>query len=197
MLKTVTRLIALLAVLAFAPLASAAEEKAAPAAPPPRFGFGIGVNTLDFNTVSLAGNVQPGADIYVPIDLGAFRLEPSLGISRWSADNGAGDGSSVNLGCGFLFPLKASKTVNVYAGGRIFLDFVSLSAPAPAGGTVSDSGVDFTLDGVLGAEWFADPRFSVGAEARHGFTVASTLSSGRNGYNSFGTSGVVFFRFYP
>jgi len=195
MFRSLARVAALLAALALAAPALA-QEKAAPAQPAPHFGFGIGITALDFNAVALGGNVQPGADIYVPIDLGTFRLEPSLGISRWSADNSGGDGSSVKLGCGFLFPLRPGKAVNIYAGGRLFLDFVSLSTPVAGGGTVSDSGVDFTLAGVLGAEWFADPRFSVGAEARLSFTVADTLSSGRNGYDSFGTQGVLFLRFY-
>src|SRR5512137_1211372 len=96
------------ALLACAAPAFAADEKAAPASSgPSRFGIGIGVTS------------QAGADVYVPIDMGAFRLEPSLGILRVSLDNGGGSSSSINLGCGFLFPLRATKTVNVYAGGRI------------------------------------------------------------------------------
>jgi hypothetical protein len=184
MSRFASRLSLVVALLAFAAPAFAAEEKAASSGPS-HVGVGIGVTT-DF-----------GTDIYVPMDLGAFKLEPSLGIARVSLDNGGGSSSSFNLGCGFLFPLRSTKTVNVYAGGRIFLDFVSADG---GGGIGSDSGVDFALAGVAGAEWFADPHFSIGAEARLGFTVATTLSSGgvtlRNGYNAFGTSGVALLRYY-
>jgi hypothetical protein len=203
MFKTVAKLTVLLAVLAFAPLASAApaapaEEKAGPGVS--HIGIGIGINTFSIAGAQLAGGAQPGADIYVPLELGALRLEPSLGISRWSQDNNGGDASSVNLGCGVLVPLRPGKIVNVYVGGRLFLNFVSESVPVGAGATTSDSGVDFTLAGVLGAEWYADPHFSIGAEARLGYTAGSSLSSSagtiRSGYSQFNTSGVVMFRFY-
>jgi len=204
MLRSFARATALLAALALASPALAAP--AAPAAPaeekganPSRIGIGIGLNTFNLLTLQAPGIAQPGADIYIPIDLGAFRLEPSLGLSRWDADNNGGKGTSFNLGCGLLLPLKAGKTVTLYAGPRLFLDFVSVTDYA-GGVSSSDSGLDFVLAGVLGAEWYADPRFSIGAEARLSLVIASTLSDTgntlRNGYTSFATSGVVFFRFY-
>jgi hypothetical protein len=89
--------------------------------------------------------------------------------------------------------------VTIYAGPRLFLDVVSVTDYA-GGVSYSDSGIDFTVAGVLGAEWYADPHFSIGAEARLSLVVASDLSDGgaslRNGYTGFATSGVVFFRFY-
>jgi hypothetical protein len=197
MVRSLARLAALLAALALATPALAEEKGASSGAS--RVGVGIGLNTFNSQTLTAPGNAQPGADIYVPLDLGALRIEPSLGLSRWSADNNGGKGTSFNLGCGGLFLLRPGKTTSVYVGPRLFLDFVSVTEFA-AGSTYSDSGVDFVLAGVIGAEWFADPRFSIGAEARLSLTVASNLSDAgqslRNGYTSFATSGVVFFRFY-
>ena len=95
-----------------------------------------------------------------------------------------------------LIPLQAAKTVSIYAGPRLFLGFVS----AKNGGGFSDSGVDFTLAGALGAEWFADPRFSIGAEARLSYTALGELSDAgailRDAASVFATSGHVYFRFY-
>ena len=86
--------------------------------------------------------------------------------------------------------------MSIYTGPRLFLGFASASN----GAGFSDSGVDFTVAGVLGAEWFADPHFSIGAEARLSLVVLSDLTDAgvvlRDGATVFATSGHVYFRFY-
>ena len=196
MLRSFARVTALLAALALA-----SPALAAPAAPAPpadekgKLGFGISLTAFDLFAAQVTSPVPSSADILVNFDLGQFRLEPSLGINSYSIDGGP-KGRTFNLGCGLLIPLKASKTVSIYAGPRLFLGFVS----AKNGGGFSDSGVDFTLAGALGAEWFADPRFSIGAEARLSYTALGELSDAgailRDAASVFATSGHVYFRFY-
>jgi hypothetical protein len=193
MVRSLARATALLAAFAFAAPAlaapaAAAEEKG-------RLGVGISLTAFDFSSAQVTSPVPTTTDILVDFDIGQFRLEPSLGINRFSIDGGT-KGSSINLGCGLLIPLRAGRTVSIYAGPRLFLGLVS----AKNGGGFSDSGVDFTLAGALGGEWYADPRFSIGAEARLGYTALGELSDAgvilRNATSIFATSGHLFFRFY-
>jgi hypothetical protein len=196
MLRSLARVTAMLAALAVAGTAHAAEEKAA--APASRVSVGVSLSALDFGGVTADAPVSAPADVYVGFDLGQFRLEPSLGINYYTLDAGP-KARSFNLGLGALFPLKSSKTVSVYVGPRLFLNFVSAKDQL-GNAWYSDSGVDFTLAGVLGAEWFADPRFSIGAEARLGLALGSELSNGgavlRPASTRFYTSGLLFLRFY-
>lgn len=193
MIRSIARVTALLAALAAASPALA-EEKAAPAEKG-RIGVGISLTAFDFIAAQVTSPAPTSSDVLVDIDLGQFRLEPSIGINRFSIEGGP-KGSTFNLGCGLLIPLRASKSVSIYAGPRLFLGFVSVKG----GGGFSDSGVDFTLAGALGAEWLADPRFSIGAEARLGYTALGELSDSgvilRDAASIFATSGHVYFRFY-
>jgi hypothetical protein len=194
MIRTFTRASVLLGILVTASPALA-QEKGHPAGERPRLGVGVSLTTFDFAAASAASPVATAADVYVMVDLGQLRVEPSLGISSYSIEGGD-KARSLNLGVGALFQVKPSRTVAVYVGPRLFLDFVAVKDNAG----FSDSGTDFTLAGVLGAEWFADPRFSIGAEARLGFTIGGQLSDAGNllrpAFSRFGTSGLLFFRFY-
>jgi hypothetical protein len=193
MLRSLAGITALLAALATASPALAEERASAGAAP--RIGVGVSLAAFDVASANLAFPVATPADVYLSIDLGALRLEPSLGINRYSIDGGD-KASSFKLGLGAFLQLKQLRAASIYAGGRVFFDVVSVKDAAG----FSDSSTDFTLAGVLGAEWFADPRFSIGAEARLGFTVGGQLSDAGNllrpGFTSFSTSGLLFLRFY-
>jgi len=196
MLRSFARATVLLAALALAsPSLAAPAAAAGPADEKGKLGVGISLTAFDFISAQVTSPVPTSSDIFVDLDLGQFRIEPSLGISSFSIDGGQ-KGRTLNLGCGLLIPLKAGRSVTVYAGPRLFLGFVS----AKNGGGFSDSGVDFTLAGALGAEWYADPRFSIGAEARLGYTALGELSDAgvilRDAASVFATSGHVFFRFY-
>jgi hypothetical protein len=193
MLRSFARATALFAALALASPALAAP--AAPAEEKGKLGVGISISPLSISAVQVTQPVPNSSDILVDLDIGAFRLEPSLGISRYSVDGGP-KASTLNLGCGLLIPLRAGKTVSIYAGPRLFIGIVS----AKNGAGFSDTGVDFTLAGALGAEWSPDPRFSIGAEARLGYTALGELSDAgvilRDAASVFATSGHLFFRFY-
>jgi len=196
MLRSFARVTALLAALALAsPALAAPAAPAAPAEEKGKLGIGISLSAFDYIGAQVTSPIPTSSDIFLDLDLGQFRIEPSLGISRFSVDGGY-KATNFNLGCGLLIPLRASRTVSIYAGPRLFLGVVS----AKNGGGFSDTGIDFTLAGALGAEWYADPRFSIGAEARFGFTAFSELSDAgvtlRSSASVFGTSGHLFFRFY-
>jgi len=194
MVRSLARVTLLLAALA-ATTPALAQEKGGAGAEKPRVGFGISMTAFDWVGLQVASPVPTTADVSVNFDVGQFRLEPSLGFSRYSIDGGQ-EGSDLNLGCGLLIPLKAGKSVSIYTGPRLFLGFASASN----GAGFSDSGVDFTVAGVLGAEWFADPHFSIGAEARLSLVVLSDLTDAgvvlRDGATVFATSGHVYLRFY-
>lgn len=198
MFRPFARVTALLAALAVALPAAAAEEKAVAQAEKAKLSVGLSFTPFDLTTAQVASPVPATTDVLVGFDLGAFRLEPSLGIGRYSIDGGP-KGSDLNLGCGLLVPLKTGRTLSVYTGPRLFLGFVSAEQQT-AGGTFSDSGVDLTLAGVLGAEWFADPHFSIGAEARLSYVLLSDLTDAgvvlRDGASVFATSGHLVFRVY-
>jgi hypothetical protein len=194
MLRSYARLAAVLAALAVASPVLA-EEKGQAAAPSSHLAVGVSLTAFDLTGAQVASPVPATADVLVGFDLGQFRLEPSLGISRYAIDGGS-KGSDLNLGCGLLIPLRPGKSVSIYVGPRLFLGFVS----AKSGAGYSDSTVDFTLAAALGAEWFADPRFSIGAEARLSYAILGDLSDAgvvlRDSATVFATSAHVYFRFY-
>jgi hypothetical protein len=195
MSRPYARVTALLAALAVALPAAAAEEKAMAQAEKAKLSVGLSFTPFDWTNAQVTSPVPATTDVLVGFDLGAFRLEPSLGFGRYAIDGGQ-KGTDFNLGCGLLIPLKATRTVSIYAGPRLFLGFVS----AKNGAGFSDSGVDLTLAGVLGGEWFADPHFSIGAEARLSWSTLADLTDAgvilRDGATVFGTSGHLMFRFY-
>ncbi|HET9551833.1 MAG TPA: outer membrane beta-barrel protein [Anaeromyxobacteraceae bacterium] len=189
MLRVNVRRLALLALLALAPAAQAQEAQPGKA----RIGLGISYNPVDSLLRPREGFTP--VSVNVPIDLGAVRVEPSLGILSLDTDN-SGKSSAVDLGVGVFFLMKSSKDFHVYAGPRLVLGFAS----AESAGGLKDSGVDVRLAAALGAEWFAAPSFSFGAEAQLGFQSIAKLQDGnallRDGSTGFDTAGLAFLRFY-
>jgi hypothetical protein len=194
MSASLARATALLAALAVA--APALAEERGQAGEKARIGVGVSLTTFDLATPSAGSPVAAPADVYVSVDVGQLRIEPSLGINSYSIDGG-NKARSINLGVGAFIHLRSTRAVAISVGPRLFLDFVN--AKNAAG--FSDSGTDLTLAAAMGAEWFPDPRFSLGAEARLGFTTAGQLSNGgtilRPASTRYGTSGLFFLRFYP
>jgi hypothetical protein len=195
MVRSLAHAMAVLAVLSTATLAGAQEKGRAAASDKARLGVAVSLTPLDSAAAATGGPVATPVDIYLSVDLGQLRIEPSLGINHYAIDGGD-KASAVNLGVGALLMIRRGTTSSIYAGPRIFLDFVSVKDNAG----LTDSGTDLTLAGALGGEWFADPRFSLGAEARLGFTVAGQLSDAgtilRPGSTRVSTAGLVFLRFY-
>ncbi len=196
MVRTLARATALLAALAFAAPALAApaapaEEKAADKV---QVGLGVSVGAFDITSVMM-GNRLPTNQIYVPINFGQFRVEPSLGYFSYDQDLG-GTGSALFLGVGGFYVTRPAKDINFYGGARLGLNFVSDKNTAG----VSASATDFRFALAAGGEWLASPRFSLGAEAQLGRTGFGELKRGgvidQPSIVSYNTLGLLFFRFY-
>jgi len=166
--------------LAFVVAALALALPAAAQQTQTRTNIGLGVSlNLDLNS--------PTVEVYAPIGVGPnLRVEPSLGIR--TVDGDGFSESDLTLGVG-VFALKGTATdFNMYFGGRLKLNFASED-----NGVTDDSGVDLSLAGALGGEYFFMPKFSLGLEGQLGFYSASEVSGDASG---FFTGGLGFLRMY-
>jgi hypothetical protein len=162
-------------------LALAALALAVPAAAQDtrtQVGLGIAIVPLDpLDTVEL----------YVPITIAPqFRLEPSIGIT--TSDGPGTDSSDFTLGVGGFYVSKLAPQMDMYAGGRLKLNFASVDS-----GTTDDSGTDIVLAGALGGEYYFVPRFSLGLEGQLGYYSNSEVSGDDSGLF---TTGLAFLRMY-
>jgi hypothetical protein len=193
MVHSLARVTALLAALAVASPALAEERPATDTKA--QVGIGVSVGAFDIASLELAGRL-PTNQVYVPINIGVLRIEPSIGFVTFDQDGG-GSGSTVALGVGGFYVMKPARDFNYYAGARIGLDFVNDKNTAG----VKGSGTDFRLAVAVGGEWVASPRFSIGAEAQFGRTGYGEIKRAgvvdRPAVSSFYTAGLLFFRFYP
>jgi hypothetical protein len=145
----------------------------------PMVGIGIIANTAErFVLVPL--NVSP-----------VLKVEPFAGFNTFSASGGA-DVSSFLLGAGVFYVLKTNSQLDLLFGGRLGLDFVSVSQAG-----TSTSGTDLQLVGAAGAEYYLQPRFSVGMEGQLGFFSNSKATTAAAGEGSgIITAGLATLRFY-
>jgi hypothetical protein len=153
----------------------------------PAVGVGIGVVPLD----SLG--ILPTVEAYVPLRVApAFRLEPSLGVFTNDQRTGGIDSTNVTVGIGAFWVTRVAEPTDVYLGGRLKLNFVSVDD-----GVTHDDETDWTLAAAVGGEHYLGTHFSIGAEAQLGHYQNGRLSGARavNDYGTF-TSGVAFVRFY-
>lgn len=178
-MKTKLTLAAALLAVSFS---AAAQER-------PKIGLGIGI--APFAVPSTSTTVSRTVEIYVPIAIApTFRLEPSVGL--FTNDQPAGpnelDTRDLTLGLGGFFVSRIAPTADLYAGGRLKLNFAKLSFP---GG--SDTGTDLQIAAALGGEVYLVPRLSLGAEAELGLYQNSNVSGDDDG---FFTTGIAFLRVY-
>jgi len=198
MIRTLRRLAAL-AALALAAPALAADKGAPPQPQPVQAQIGLGVSLAPFSSADIAagsaGAIAPMM-VYVPINLGVLRIEPSLGVFTFDPD-GADSFSVVALGAGVFYVLRPAKDFTTYAGPRLTLGFVS-NKDATSG--LKSSGTDVRLDAAVGGEWWASGSFALGAEARLGYVGLGAVKGNgvtvRPGASSFQTAGLLFLRFY-
>jgi Outer membrane protein beta-barrel domain len=182
-MKSFVRLAAVAAALAVAAPASAQQQTQNAA---PKIGFGIAVTPVD---TILNGGVPP-VEIYVPIGIAPqFRIEPSLGI--FTFDQTGNELSNVTLGIGAFFLNRLAPQVDMYAGGRLKLNFASFD-----NGVNDDSDTDFFLAAALGGEYYFVPKFSIGLEGNLGYYSLGDVSGGGDGADGFFTSGLAFLRVY-
>lgn len=162
---------------------AAALAVAAPASAQQRQGptFGVGISIFPINPVG------PTVEVYVPIGIAPnFRIEPSLGIFTEDAD--PNEESDVTLGVGAFFVQSVASNVDMYAGGRLKLNFASVDTPAG-----DDSDTDLSIAAALGAEYYFVPKFSIGLEAQLGLYQLGDVSGDADG---FFTNGLAFLRMY-
>ncbi|HYD42061.1 MAG TPA: hypothetical protein VEB43_14620 [Anaeromyxobacter sp.] len=161
-----------IAALAMA-LPAAAQQKQT------RFGLGV--------SITPESDITPTIELYMPIDLGAtLRIEPSLGI--FTSDSDGLDTSDITLGAGVFLMRRPAQSVTMYYGGRLKLNLASADD-----GVEDDSGVDVTLAGALGGEYYLAPSFSLGLEGQLGFYTSSEVSGDASG---FFTTGLGFLRLF-
>jgi hypothetical protein len=177
-MKSFVRLAAIAAALALAAPASAQQAQHAP-----KIGIGIAVTPVD----TLLNGLPP-VEIYVPIGIAPqFRIEPSIGFFT-SDVNGGTDRSDFTLGIGAFFLNPLAPQLDLYAGGRLKLNFASVD-----NGVTDDSDTDLFLAAAVGGEYYFVPKFSLGLEAQAGLYRAGDVSGDADG---FFTSGLAFLRVY-
>lgn len=178
------------ALLAWAPAAPAQERATT---------IGVGIDLVNAaavafelaNSPSFAQHTAP-LSIYLPINLAAFRIEPSVGLMTQSIEGG-GSFSRVELGIGGFVPLRTYQAFTALAGGRLQLAFNSAKPP----GGISSSANDIYVAGALAGEWAANAHFSLGAEVQLGYYNNGNLDSvGVPSTDGFRTAGLVFTRFF-
>ena len=189
-MNKIARAFAVAALLAAASGANAQETSTSTST---KVGLGVGFTALNANS-SVDGNLNP-VSFYIPIDMGAIRIEPELGFFKSNEDHGAAD-RQLSLGVGAFYRFKQVEQTAFYGGGR--LGFVFEASEPPVGNSLS--GVDFRFALAAGGEHFIAPTFSVGAEAQVGlFRRGEQEVSGAVVVNSkvtTQTAGVIFLRYF-
>jgi hypothetical protein len=154
----------------------------------PMIGLGVSIEPL----AEAAGRSKT-IELYVPVLVAPqFRLEPSLGILSNSPPAGGTSTRDFTLGLGLFFVQKAAAPIDLYAGGRVKLNFAHVET-GPVGARVTTSGTDVILAAAVGGEYYFVPRFSLGLEGQLGFFSNSTASGDNSG--AF-TTGLAFLRVY-
>jgi hypothetical protein len=187
------------ALAAAAPAAAQQQSQAAPQGG--KLGIGLGLST--------SGSANTAQLVFVPINaLPNLRIEPFLGWARADVDAapagsggslftpGSGKSSDFSLGVGGFWVAPVVAQVQLYAGGRLALQWESFKNTAGA----KWERTNFLLAPTFGTEWIPHPRVAIGAEFMlgllwYGDTDFPNGTSGAGGTGSF-TQGTLFARFY-
>jgi Outer membrane protein beta-barrel domain len=176
-----TKLLAVTAALLAVTSSAAAQDR-------PKVGLGIGIAPFAVPGVG-AATVSRTIELYVPLAIAPnFRLEPSLGIATDDEPGNGPDTRDVTLGIGGFVVSRIAPTADMYAGGRLRLNFAKVSTPV-----ASDTGTDFQIAAAFGGEYYFVPRFSLGLEGELGLFQNSTVSGDNSGVF---TTGIAFLRVY-
>lgn len=108
------------------------------------------------------------ANILIPIRIAPnTMLEPEVGLLRSSVDDIGGSASFTNarIGVGLLMGLRERSALKPYIGPRVVYSRFSTKSDSP-GGSIDSKQTTWMLSGVLGAQHFFSPHFSLGAEAQ-------------------------------
>jgi hypothetical protein len=170
-----------LSLAAAAALAVAAPAAAQQQPPRPQVGLGISITPNDAFT-----GVSETVELYVPILLAPqIRIEPSLGIL---SSNDGTDRRDFTLGIGGFWVAPVAGPVDMYAGGRLKLNFAHVSSAAG-----SDSSTDVSIAAALGGEYYLVPHFSLGLEGQLGYYSHGAVNGDTDGFY---TTGLAFLRLY-
>ena len=148
--------IAILSVFATAMLAAPGAADAADALR--KFGFGVGVSAAT-TTIEVPINLTP-----------TFRVSPVVSILNSSTtskpDGGEESTSSTSaygIGVGAYSLMRTEGPYLMYVGGRVGA-LLNSQTSGSGDSEVTVSGTDIGIAGVLGSEYYFNPRFSLGAE---------------------------------
>jgi hypothetical protein len=203
-MKTPLRAAAIAAALSLAGAASAQQQPGRV-----RVGLGVGLPTSELSSLSSTAPAGSAgllpAQLYVPIDLGSFRLEPELGFIAVSQDGGS-SASYWAVGTGAFYLMQLAEQARLYVGGRLVIGLEDRKDVGGVGGgnlTSTTHGTDAYLAATFGGEVLLHPRVGLGAEAQLGHwwigerkTSSGGVTATEPGGSSWQTQGVIFVRLY-
>lgn len=130
--------------------------------------LGIGVAIGPADLAPSSEESLPTATIMFPMNFGAFRLEPVLGIVRGSLEFGGDEESisQITLGVGAYFQSWTTDNFLLYGGPRLGIIRNSMSFESSPDPEESVTSTDKFLGAAIGGEHFFSKHFSLGAEAR-------------------------------
>jgi hypothetical protein len=178
-MKNTARIALALCALGLAVPAAAADQG--------RRQFGLGVSIASQQSDA---NL-PTVEVYVPIRLAPqFRIEPSLGILTRDPTGPNNSHRDLTLGIGAFWMKQLAPAADLYAGGRLKLNFAKQETGGAAG-NVSDT--DLVIAAALGGEYYLATQLSLGLEAQLGMYQLGDASGNVDG---FFTNGLAFLRLY-
>jgi hypothetical protein len=192
------------AVLTFALPLSAQENPPAEATDRvSKYGIGVSLSPVAV-FIDDVGFIPFGfTNILIPIKIApATYLEPEIGLFRTSSNAGGTPASFTNtrLGVGLLMGLRERGVLKPYVGPRIGMSRLTSKQDTP-GGTFTTKQTTWILSGVVGAQHFFTPHFSLGGEAQlsrasSGDAESSPPGTGDPGTTSITTNGLVTLRWF-
>jgi hypothetical protein len=199
-MKNLLRVATVLTALALSTSAQAqqaAQQRTATTAAAPQIGLGVGLT-------SGATDPNLGYLLFVPVQMGNFRIEPFLGWNRADTD-ATGKDSDFTIGVGAFFVQPVATQLQLYAGGRLGSRWNShKDAAFGAAGTFKTERRDTLLALAAGGEYLPIPRVALGAEFQVGYlsvgdtktTNAAGQSVEGGGGSASATQATVFARIY-
>ena len=160
-------------------LALAVFSVALEAQKPGVLGIGVTLGPADL-PVSGDEEVPITSSLLFPMNFGAFRLEPSLGVLRLSYEEpdpfGGSDitqsFSTIAFGVGAYFTTAPADGFTLYVGPRFGFSRSSMSSEGGGDPEQTVTTTDKFIGAALGGEHFFSKHFSLGAEARLTYFMA-------------------------
>ncbi len=147
---------------------------------------GLGVDVMNtytnpvgsLNGGSFGGIIGSTPVIRVPVDMGAYRIEPRIAYISASSDYVAGgtqDDSLMAFGVGAYYKLANSENSNIYVGGQADYFMVGKETTPVVGASVTTDINALAFAAVVGAEFFMTPNFSLASELGLQYTSTTVV----------------------